>query len=205
MPEDSTAKPRRRSRPLCHAAKISDYRFRKVLWHFVRDQSATDTASATHLSLNSVVSIFRKLRVFFWEVGLFTDIYEGQDPLTNHSNEPVFEKALLEFHFQRVRDRQGLKSPAHEPDYHFAESHWRFHFQVIMQERASAPVNAMMFSHLLELIRLCGPVGIRPRNRRAGMEAVMRQMDQRVLWLERNAPGFSATALRSIFREIRSL
>lgn len=56
------AKPRQRRRPLYHSAKISEYRFRKVLWHFVRDHSASETARATGLSVNSVHAIFRKIR-----------------------------------------------------------------------------------------------------------------------------------------------
>lgn len=196
-------KRKRRAKPLQHASKISNYRFRNVLEHFVRDHNANDSARATRLSANSVVGVYRKLRIFFYEAGLFTDIYEGQNPLDHQANEPRFEKALLEFHFARIRVHRGLKSPAHEPDYHFAESHWRFHFHVMAQERPDAPVEAMMLAHLLEIIRLCGPVGTRPANLRAGAEAIRRQTDQRVLWLERNAPGFATPERRSALRNIR--
>lgn len=193
------------ARPLYHAAKISDYRFRRVLACFVCDHTATETAQRTGLSVNSVDATFRKLRVFFFEARLFTDIYDGADPTAHWGNDPAFEKALLEFHFARIRAHRGLKSPAHEPDYHFAESHWRYHFHVLARERTDAPVETMMFSHLLEIIRLCGPAGAKPRNHRAGIEAVLRQMDQRIAWLERNAPGFGTDARRRELRGIRGL
>lgn len=192
-------------RRLVHAAKISDYRFRKMLWHFVLDHSATDTARATGLSINSTNILFRKLRVFFYETHLFTDIYGGQDPTTLESDNPVFERDLIEFHFRRVREKRGVRSPWSEPDYHFAESHWRYHFHVLMAQRPSDRVHAMMFGHLLEIIRLCGPVSKKPMNRRAGLLAVMRQMDQRILWLERNAPRFRADSLRQELKEIREI
>lgn len=193
---------KRSAKPLQYAGKISNYRFRDVLWHFVRDHNANETARATRLSANSVVGLYRKLRVFFYEAGLFTDIYDGQDALSQSANEPRFEKALLEFHFERIRVHRGLKSPAHEPDYHLAESHWRFHFHIMAGERPDAPVEAMMAAHLLEIIRLCGPVGARPANLRAGAEAIRRQTDQRLLWLVRNAPGFATPERRSALRSI---
>jgi hypothetical protein len=205
MAQTKIAKSKRCAKPLYHAAKISDYRFRKVLWHFVRDHTATETARTTALSVNSVAAIFSKLRVFFCEVGLFTDIYEGQDPLTHHGNEPLFEKSLLEYHFQRMREKHGFKTPPHEPDCHFAETHWRYHFKVIANERPSEEVYTMMQAHLLQLIRLCGPVGTRPQNPRAGIEIILRQIDQRILWLERNAPGFSSTPHRQGLKGIREL
>lgn len=204
MAERKATKTRRASRPLCHAAKISDYRFRKVLWHFAADHSATDTAKATGLSLNSVAGIFRKLRVFFFEAGLFTDFHEGRDPLAAlDAHSATFEHGLLSFHLARVRERNGLKSLAGEPDYHFAESHWRYHFHLMAAQRPDAPVQEMMFAHLLEIIRLCGPVGKPPTNLEAGLLAVLRQMDQRIAWLERNAPGFMSAVHRKQLKAIR--
>jgi len=205
MPARKSTKAGRAARGLYHSAKISDYRFRKVLWHFVRDDSATGTARATRLSVNSVSAIFRKLRVYFTEAGLFTDFYEGHDPLTHDSGLITTEHSLLAFHIARVRVHNGLKSPATEPDYHFAESHWRYHFHVMARERPSGEVHAMMFGHLMEIIRLCGPIGTRPANRRAGLMAIARQMDQRIAWLERNAPGFNDAALRSGLREAKAV
>jgi hypothetical protein len=205
MLSQKNAKARRASRPLYHSAKISDGRFRKVLGHFVYDHTAALTARETNLSANSVVAIFRKLRIYFTDIGQFTDFYEGQNPLAYDSDNPMFEKGLLAFHLRRVREKHGLKSPAHEPDYHFAESHWRYHFYVLSLERPSGQVHAMMFSHLLEIIRLCGPIGTRPVNRRAGLLAVMHQMEQRILWLERHGPGFRSAHLRNELKSIRSL
>ncbi len=199
----STKKPGRRS--LTRASKIGDVKFRRVLAHFVRDHTATETARQTALSVNSVVAIFSKLRVYFWEVGLFTDYYDGQDPRNFEGGNEHFERELLAFHFGRVREKRGLRSSAGKPDYHFAESHWRFHFHVIREQRLSADVHAMMLSHLLELIRVCGPVGGRPGNREAGLRAILRQTDQRTLWLERNAPAFRSSQDRAMLKDIRAI
>ncbi|MCB9992253.1 MAG: hypothetical protein H6873_01200 [Hyphomicrobiaceae bacterium] len=196
---------RRRVSVLYHSAKISDYRFRKLLWHFVRDHSTTEAARDVRLSVNSAHAIYRKLRVFFYEVGLFLDFYAGQDPETFESDNPVFEKALLEYHFERIGRHRGLRSPATEPPYHFAESCWRYDFYVMMQERPADTVYAMMQRHLLELIRLCGPVGARPRNLPAGARAVMRQAGERIAWLKRNAPGFRDEDIRAGLSEALSI
>lgn len=189
--------------PLYKSAKISDYRFRKVLWAFVCDASATEAAQATGLSVNSVHAIFRKIRVFFFEAGLFQDYYGGQDPVSFQSANPFFEKKLLKFHFGRIGAKQGLKSPDNEPPYHFAESCWRFDFKVMAEQRQSDHVLQMMQAHLLEIIRLCGPIGAPPRNKEQGLLAVLRQADQRILWLERNAPGYTDQAKRAELRAIR--
>lgn len=199
------ARRKRRANPFRRSAKISDYRFRKVLEHFARDDSATEAARATKLSVNSVHALYRKLRIFFFEAGLFVDFYVGHDPQEFESDNPVFEQALLEFHFARIRDKRGLKSLTNEPPYHFAESCWRYDFKVLMTQRPSEAVHAMMLSHLLELIRLCGPVGAAPRNRAEGLRAVARQIDQRILWLERNAPAFAATTMRAALKEARAI
>ena len=199
------AKAKRASRPLVHAAKISDYRFRRVLGHFVRDSTAVDAGRDVRLSTNSVAAIYRKLRVFFFEVGLFLDFYDGKDPLIFESDNPVFEKALLEFHFARLRRHHGFRSPLSEPPYHFAESCWRYDFHIMMNERPADSVHNMMERHLLEIIRQCGPVGLPPRNRRMGMESVMRQADERIDWVRRNAPGFRDENTRDRLRFIRSI
>lgn len=172
---------------------------------FTLDETVAATARKTGLSTNSVAALFQKLRAFFFEVGLFTDIYDGRDPLEVDIDNPQFEQDLLEFHFARVRDKRGLGARAGEPDYHFAESHWRYHFHVLARQRASGDIHAMMFAHLLELIRLCGPVGATPVNRRAGILAIARQMDQRIAWLERNALNFRPADQRDALRAVRAL
>jgi len=179
-------------RRLYYASKISEYRFRKILWYFVQDRSATETALELGLSPNSIVAIFRALRIYFTEVGLFFDIYSGGDPREHVGDNESFELRLLAFHLGRVRDKRGLKSEWGQVDYHLAESYWRFHLAILMDQRPSEQVRAMMLSHLLEIIRICGPVGRKPVNRKAGLLAVMRQMDQRTLWLERNSRSFRA-------------
>lgn len=199
------AKPRRRRRPLYHSAKISEYRFRKVLWHFVRDHSASETARATGLSVNSVHAIFRKIRVYFWEVGLFRDFYEGVDPLEFVGDEQATEYEVLGYHLQRHREKHGFRSPTSEPPYHFAETYWRYHYLVMIRERPSDTIYDMMPSHLIEMIRLCGPVGTKPGNFRAGLRVILRQMDQRMAWLERNAPGYTDSHQRATLREIQDI
>ena len=198
-------KTKRRSHPLYHAAKISDYRFRKVLWHFVHDHTAAETARDVTLSTNSVQAIFRKIRVYFFEVGLFMDIYQGRDPIEVDTGNPHFEKLLIEFHFERMNTKKSMRQPITEPPYHFAESCWRYDFHVMMSERPDAGVYGMTERHLLELIRRCGPVGDLPRNRRAGLLLVMRQTDERIDWLRRNAPGFRAEHTRAELRAVRAV
>jgi hypothetical protein len=198
-PDDVQSKSARRAprRRLVRAAKISDHRFRRVLFHFVRDHSASDAARATGLSVNSAHALYRKLRVFFFDVHLFRDFYDGRDPLEVSSDVPLFEQDLIAFHIQRYSNRHGFRSPSTEPHYHFAESCWRYDFHRMMQERPSEAVYGMMERHLLQLIRLCGPIGAPPRNLLAGVRAIMRQTDERIEWFRRNAPGFRSEELRS--------
>ena len=168
----------------------------------MRDHSATETALATRLSVNSVQAIFQKLRIYFFEVRLFMDFYDGDNPESYESDNPLFEFHLLEFHFQRVRDKMGLRSPSTEPPYHFAESCWRYDFKVMMDERSSGNIYTMMESHLLEIIRCCGPIGRPPSNIATGARLIERQFKQRVLWLERNAPGFNTPERRAVLRAL---
>lgn len=190
---------------LQRSAKISNYRFRRVLEQFVADASTVDAARTTGLSIPTVQAIYRRLRVFFFEVGLFQDFYEGEDPVEFVSDNPVFERDLLAFHFARISEKRGLKQPLTEPPYHFAESCWRYDFSIMKAERPDAPVKTMMLAHLLELIRLCGPIGASPRNRVAGIRAVARFTDQRIAWLHRNAPGFSDGKRRAALMEARAI
>ena len=190
------ARSRKRQSPLAHASKISDYRLRKVIGHFVRDHTATDAARATGLSINSANALYQKLRAFFCEVRLFTSYYDRVRVLGDEAADAAFEQELLAFHRQRSAAKRGLKTPLGEPDYHFAETCWRYDFIVIMRERPSEAVYAMMERHLIELIRLCGPLGSTPRNRLAGAKAAMRQVDERIAWLLRNAPGFRSSDQR---------
>ncbi len=204
LPPKAASKSRRTS-PLYRGAKISNHRFLRVLDHFVRDSTTSETAKATGLSVNSVHAVYRKLRVFFYDVHLFRDFYQGQDPVTFESGDPEAELALLNFHLGRVGQKRGLRSPITEPSYHFAESCWRYDFFRMMRERPSDAVYAMMRSHLLELIRLCGPVGSVPVNREAGALAVMRQIDQRIEWFKRSAPGFRSSEMRAALDDAGSV
>lgn len=205
MAEPKKAKPKRRVRPLYHSAKISDYRFKKVLWHFVRDYTAAETAKGTGLSVNSVHAIFRKLRVYFYEVGLFQDFYEGRDPMAVETRMPDFEYDLIDYHLKRYGEKHGFKSPSAEPHYHFAESHWRYDFEIMRRERNSDAVYDMMMAHLIEIIRICGAVGSKPTNQQVGLHTVLKQIDQRIAWLERNSSRFGADYLRDMLLEAREI
>lgn len=183
------------------ASKISAPVFRAVLKEFARDSTIAETAARTGLSANSIAALFGKLRVFFHAVGLFTE-YPAQALFGTADENPEYELELLTFHLKRIRAKRGLKIRPGQPDYHFAESHWRFQYHMMTRQRADAPVHAMMAAHLLELIRLCGPVGAPPVNRTAGLMTIARQMDQRLLWLERNAPSFKSPEDRAMLRDI---
>jgi hypothetical protein len=194
-------KTRRAAKPLYHSAKISDYIFRKILLHFVRDHTATETARDTRLSVNSVAAIFAKLRVYFTEAGLFSNPVE----VGMFADNEEFEMRFLEFHTGRVKEKRGLRSPPNGTDYHTCESHWRFHFYMLMIQRPSESVHAMMLNHLLEIMRICGPVGSKPVNRKEGLLAAFRHMDQRLLWLERNSQDYRSMAYRQELKSIRAI
>ncbi|WP_442092012.1 hypothetical protein [Rhizobium brockwellii] len=201
MPKARKTKTRRAAKPLYHSAKISDYIFRKILWHFVRDHTATETARETRLSLNSVAAIFAKLRVYFTEAGLFSDPVK----IGMFDDNEEFEMRFLEFHIGRVKEKRGLRSPLNGPDYHVCESHWRLHYMMMMEGRGTDAVHAMMFSHLLEIILCCGPVGLAPIRRREGLQLASKHFNHRLLWIERNAVGFKDQRLRRELQDIRKL
>jgi hypothetical protein len=203
---DSSAR-HRGLRALYRSAKISDERFRKVLFEFVSDSTMAEAAQRTGLSVNSVAHIFRSLRVFFFEVGLFTDFYNGEDPAEWSGDDETdeYEFHLLEYHFARERTKRGFRIAKDGKDYHLAESEWRFGFDMLRRQRPDADFRPMMLAHLLKLIRLCGPVGANPLHRRAGLIEIFRQHDQRTAWLERSAPEFRDPRSRAELREIRTI
>lgn len=205
MPKAAKAKSRARSQPLYFSAKISDYQFRKVLWHFVLDHSAQEAARHINLRANSISAIFTKLRVFFFDLGVFTDIYNGGDPRegTGFEGEERYEFELLDFHLKRRTAKRGqVDCPMDEPDYHFAESHWRFGFVDLIEGRDPETAHHMMYGHLLELIRCCGPIGAPSKNRLDGKRLMLRHIDQRALWLERNSARYRSHEQREFLRSI---
>ncbi len=197
---------RRKSRPLYHAAKISDQRFKQVLWHFAKDDTATEAAQRTGLSLNAVNTIFLKLRRFFVEAGMFTDIYQGGDPKDGYAGDPSpeaeqYELHLIEFHFARLKNKRGVGSGESEGD-HWCESHWRFHYVMLMEDRGGDAVHSMMHRHMLEMIRRCGPVGKPSVNQREGIRLCLAQMDERILWAHRNSPAFRSGESRKRLKDV---
>ncbi|WP_375412998.1 hypothetical protein [uncultured Bradyrhizobium sp.] len=181
-----------------HAAKISDYRFRKVLACFVRDHTATETARMTGLSVNSVNDLYRKIRIYFYDAGLFMNFYGGAGPARyDPDDHKDFERTLLRFHRNRLRSRRGVRETPGAPNYHLAESWWRFDFAMILRERPSDSVYDMMVAQLLAIIRVAGPIGRHPKNPAARSRVIARLVDQKILWFLRNAPGFANPELRA--------
>lgn len=197
---------RRRSKPLYHAAKISERRFRQVLWHFAKDDTAAEAALRSGLSVNAVNTLFQKLRRFFVEAGMFTDIYQGGDPRDSYAGDPSaeaeqYELHLIEFHFARMKAKRQVGTGQSEDD-HWCESHWRFHYVMLVEDRGGDAVHYMMYRHLLEMVRRCGPVGKPPINHREGLRLCLSQMDERIRWAERNSLRLSDPHSRTGLRQI---
>lgn len=204
MARAAKSRTKRASNRLYRSAKISEYQFTRVLWAFAQDEAATQAANHIDLSVNSITAIYGKLRRYFYETGLFVDIYQGNDPRDGSAlADEEFELRLIEFHISRAADKRGIDDAPEGPAYHFAESHWRFHYAVMNEGRPSEALHRMMFAHLLEMIRCCAPVGAPPINRKAGLELAVRQMDQRILWMERNSTEFRDPNERTELRKIR--
>lgn len=197
MAKQAKTKSGRRGKPLYHSAKISDYQFKKVLWHFTLDHSAAEAAKHVRLSANSISAIYAKLRKFFFDYALFNDPYKGGDPREGLPYEGVenAEQAMLTFHFERVREKRGaLDSDMGAPDYHFAESNWRFDHFYLWLERGDDAAHRKMYSSLMAFIRRFGPVGS-PReatveDRLMGTKLALEQLRDYTLWLERNGRAF---------------
>lgn len=194
----------RAGRRLYRSAKISDHQFRQVLWSFARDETVTEAAQKIRLSITSIHAIYGKLRSFFTQSGLFTDPYRGGDPRNGlPEGEEIFEHRLINYYLNRNARKRGLPDTTlDEVDPHWNESHWRFHYWAMTEGQRADSVDRMMFSHLLAHIRLCGPVGAKPTNRRKGLELALYQMDERILWMERNAPKYKQKSLKDQLREI---
>lgn len=191
------------------AAKITDYQFKRVLWHFVLDDTVRETARHVRLSENSIAAIFAKLRRFFFRYGLFNDPYEGRDPAEGFGDAALdeAEHRILTFHLARLRRRRKvIHDPDDEPDYLLAESQWRFNY--MMSGRAAETLHPMMYARLMEFIRSFGPVGAphlpTPEQRKAGLTLALEQFDRMLLWLERSAPLFRNSGVRAATREIRT-
>lgn len=190
-----------------HSAKISEYQFKRVLWSFVLDEAVADAAKHIDLSANSINALYGKIRRFFTELGVFEDIYRGGDPksgMPEGEDLEGFEHQLIGFHLQRVKDKRRMKpTNLDEVDYHWCESFWRFQYNVLKGDRASDAVSRMMFAHLLAQIRLCGPVGLPAQRRKEGLLLNVHHLNQRLLWLERNAPAYRDPDSRVALRDIR--
>lgn len=163
-----------------------------------------------NLSANSINGIYSKLRKFFFDYGFFSDPYRGRDPregFPDPENKDV-EYQLLKFHLSRVSQKRGkLDAPLLGPDYHLAESYWRFNFLVLMNERGDEAAQSVMYANLLEFISAFGPVGepgpISREKRMAAGVLIDQQLNRIILWLERNSAKFRDPIEKAELRKIR--
>ncbi len=206
------SKTRKRPKALYAGGKISDYQFKRVLTAFVEDEPVAVAASHIALSANSVQAIYRKLRNFFVSLTVFEDIYLGGDPKQGLGDtDPATERLELEilgFHLARVKDKKLMKdAKLGEPDPHFAESCWRYQYHVMERERSGMSIKPMMFAHLLGIIKSCGPVGRPPPRAQIAhaYELKLAHLDQRVLWLSRNAPSLKSPSARAQIQEVMTI
>lgn len=211
MKRATKAKSARSGGTLYFAAKISDHQFKRVLWHFTLDHSAREAARHIRLSANSINAIYAKLRAFFFDHGLFLDIYRGGDPRAGLKAEgwERSEWELLDFHLKRVAAKRGsLDGAMDAPDHHFSESYWRHNYVILIGNRNTGTIHRMMYAHLFAFVRRFGPVGkagtIAPAERQEGLRLATVQMDQIALWLERNSAIFRDEADRRLLRQIRN-
>lgn len=183
---------RRTKSRLYYSAKITDRRFRMVLGHFVRESTVAHAAKETGLSQNSVSAIFGKLRKYFYDCGFFRLPERPAPDAPRLPDMPEGELSfddILEYHRMRIAEKRGVRS-TDGPDYHLAESMWRYDYRVIMLERPSDRIYEMMTSDLLQLIRLCGPVGKPKPNKVVGIIAYIYHSKKLALWLQRNVEGY---------------
>jgi hypothetical protein len=132
------------------SAKVSEYQFKRVLWSFVRDEPAVEAASHIALSANSIDALYTKLRIYFTEIGVFTDIYEGGNPedgTAKGEDMEGYELRLIGFHLGRVKRKRRMKRTSlDEVDYNWCESHWRFGYDILTEGRPSDALHRMMGS-----------------------------------------------------------
>lgn len=191
-----------------HGAKISEYQFKRVLISFVRDEPVAVAARHIRLSANSINAVYGRIRAYFTALGVFEDIYRGGNPEDGTSageDMEEFEFHLISFHLHRIRRKRRVPdTDLSEVDPHWCESHWRFQYHMMMQGRPSEAIHRMMYTHLLGHIRLCGPIGTPPRNQEVARRLAVQQLDQRIVWFERNAPMFRDEESRMNLRAMRS-
>lgn len=205
----SLAKSRKPANRFYRSAKVSEYQFKRVLWSFVLDESVAAAAKRINLSANSINAIYTKLRRFFTEAGTFEDIYEGGDPTDGYrdgdADDEAFEFGLLSFHLARRKAKRRMgDTQLQEVDYSWCESHWRFVCSAMTDGRADENVPRMLYSQLLAVIRLCGPVGAPARRVEDGKELSQHHFNQRLLWMERNLPNWRDEAKRQRVRNYRA-
>lgn len=195
---------------LYRGGKISEYRFRRVLRAFAADTPPSKLAEQMRLSLNSITTIYQRLRIHYVKIGVFRDFYRDDNPDGASDVEAIaafeaYEQALLAFHLQRVSRMRGIKPEPGLVDHHFCESCWRFGFQPFFENRLAEPVHEMMFNELATYLKAGGPVGTPSPNLKAIKGHQLAFAEKRATWLGRNAVAFSSPDLRAKLRTVGGL
>lgn len=194
MARKAKSKSGRRAKPLYFSSKISDYQFKRVVWHFVLDHSAAEAAKHVRLSANSISAIYAKLRKFSFDYGLLSDPFKGavqRDQLPFEGFNDLVSK-LHDFHTERLKQKRGsLHRHADEPDYHFAESFWRLSYGSFHDERGEEYAYRKMNATLLLFIQRFGPVGMKcaptTADKIAGRMLALEPLGDATRWWRRNS------------------
>jgi len=194
-------KPKRRKSQLYASSKLSDYQFKKVLWHFARDDTASEAAKHVRLSINSINAIYTKLCSFFVEARLFMSIY---DILGDEQIEPEYEEALVGFHFLRIGEKHGLRNKAAHMQ-HFAESCYRFDRRMAVDRGDSENLERIIYQEMLGLIRAAGPIGKPVSDPLAALEFVLELQDAQLSRMERFTHAYGSDETRAFIKEMRKL
>lgn len=179
--------------PLYRGGKVSENQFRKIVRGFALDLPGAWIAEDHGISSNTVQSIYRKLRVFFVEAGLFPLADEGPEGSENFGDAPeAYSKGLAEFHRLRMLHKRGIRGSSLDKSYHLAESRWRLHYNYL-QFKGVENFADLLEHDLLMVLELCGPLGGRPDNvdalpsimqQQAEVRETARQNAESRLWRE---------------------
>lgn len=103
-------------------AKFSEYHFKRILRFFVEDSTPTKASKNISLSLNTINTVFVKIRMHFVALGLFYDFESADIEIGDDSRQDI-----RDFHKERMRTRFGITNPA-SMFLHRSESQWRYNY-----------------------------------------------------------------------------
>lgn len=175
-------------------AKFSEYHFKKILKYFVEDSTPTAASKDIALSLNTINTVFVRIRMHFVALGLF---YDFESPELEISDDA--RQAIRNFHNQRMRARRGIINPASK-SLHRCESQWRYNYIAIFNLGDSGAAFDQMFADLLELITISGPIGGGIEKMDQASQCILEQMARRLTWMERNSPDMKRLELRPFLK-----